>query len=167
MDAVGGDTCAGQHDGDHRQHQKGHNDLHGVGDKGNHLAHLHRTQIHRLAAKPDDQQAGAVHDQGHKGHHGNHGTVGEQLGFHQIGVCLVKALFLKSLATEGADGHNAGQNLAADKVQTVNKGLHLLELGHCHAHQKGNQQQQGSHRHKDDPLQTGAALGNMQDAADA
>ena len=167
MDAVGSDACAGQHDGDHRQHQEGHNDLHGVGDKGNHFAYLHSSQIHRLAAKPDDQQAGAVHNQGHKGHHGNHGAVGEQLGFHQIGVRFVKALFLKSLAAEGADGHNAGQDLAADKVQPVNKSLHQLKLGQCHAHQESNQQQQGSHCHKDDPFKTGVALGNVQDTADA
>ena len=141
--------------------------MHGVGDKGNHFAYLHSTQIHRLAAKPDDQQAGAVHNQGHKGHHGNHGAVGEQLGFHQIGVRFVKALLLKGLAAEGADGHNAGQDLAADKVQPVNKSLHQLKLGQCHAHQESNQQQQGSHCHKDDPFQTGVALGNVQDTADA
>ena len=77
VDAVCGHTGTGQHHGHHRQHQEGHDDLHRVGDEGDHLAHLHVAGIHGLAAEPDDEQAGAVHDKGHKGHHGDHGAVGE------------------------------------------------------------------------------------------
>ncbi len=142
VDTVSGHASAGQHNGHHREHQEGHDNLHRVGDEGNHLADLHRAKVHRFAAEPDNQQAGAVHNQGHKRHHGNHCAVGEELGFHQIGIGLVEALFLKALTAEGADGHNAGQDFAADQVQAVNQRLHLLELRQGHVHQEDNQHQQ-------------------------
>ena len=64
-----------------------------------------------------------------KGHHGDHRAVGEKLGAHQVGVGTVEPLFLKGLAAEGADRHNAGQNLAADKVQPIYKVCICLNLG--------------------------------------
>ena len=124
VDALRSHTGAGQHDGHHGQHQEGHDDLHGVGDECNHLAHLHISGIHGLAAEPDDEQAGAVHDEGHKGHHGHHGAVGEQLGAHQLPAGGIKALFLKGFAAECTHRHHAGQDLAADEVQLVHQGLH-------------------------------------------
>ena len=167
VNAVGGHTGARQHNGYHRQHQERHDDLHRVGDEGDHLADLHRAHIHGLAAEPDDEQACAVHDQRHKGHHGDHRAVGEKLGAHQVGVGTVEPLFLKGLAAEGADRHDAGQYFAADKVQPIHKGLHLLELGHGDIHQHSDEQQQRHHRDKDDPCQPRVAAGHMQDAADA
>ena len=109
-------------------------------------SHLQIAHVHGFAAEPDDQQAGAVHDEGHKGHHGNHGMVGEQLGAHQVFVGLVEALLLKLFTAEGTHRHDAGQNLAADKVQPIHKGLHLLELGHGDIHQHSDEQQQRRHR---------------------
>ena len=167
VDAVCGHTGTGQHDGHHGQHQEGHDDLHGVGDEGNHLAHLHGAVVHGLAAEPDDEQAGAVHDQGHKGHHGHHGAVGEQLGAHQVLVGLVEALFLKLFAAEGTHRHDAGQDLAADEVQPVHQRLHDLELGHGHVHQEEDEQQQQSHVQYHDPGQARAAAHHMEHTADA
>ncbi len=167
VDAVRSHTGAGQHDGHHGQHQEGHDDLHGVGDECDHLAHLHGAVVHGLAAEPDDQQAGAVHDEGHKGHHGNHGTVGEQLGAHQVCVGLVEALLLKLFAAEGTHRHDAGQNLAADEVQPVHQLLHDLELGHGHTViRTEDEQQQNGHGQHDDPGKAGAAVRHA-DAANA
>jgi len=142
VDAVCSDTGAGQHHGHHGQHQEGHDDLHRVGDEGDHLAHLHIARIDGLAAEPDDEQTGAVHDEGHKGHHGDHGAVGEQLGAHQLAAGLVEALFLKFFAAERAHRHHAGQDLAADEVQLIHQGLHDLELRHGEIHQKGDEGEQ-------------------------
>ena len=167
VDTVGCHTGTGQHDGYHRQHQEGHDDLHCVGDESNHLAHLHVAQVHGLTAEPDDEQASAVHDESHKRHHGSHGAVGKQLGAHQIAVGFIKTGFLKLFAAEGANGHDAGQDLAADKVQPVDQRLHLLEFRHSHVHQDGDKHQQRSHRHKDDPGKTGIARCHVQNAANA
>ena len=167
VNAVRSHTGTGQHDGDHREHEERHDDLHRVGDERDHLTHLHAAQIHRLAAEPDDEQARAVHDERHKRHHGDHRAVGEQLGLHQVGVGPVKALFLKFLAAERADGHNAGQDFAADKVQPVHQNLHLLEFRHGYVHQNGDERQQCGHGHKDDPFQPRVAAGNVHNAADA
>ena len=142
-------------------------DLHRVGDEGDHLAHLHVAGIHGLAAEPDDEQAGAVHDKGHKGHHGDHGAVGEQLGAHQLLAGLVKALFLEGLAAERAHRHHAGQNLAADEVQLVHKGLHDLELRHRDVHQEHDEAEQQDHVQHDDPGKAGVALHDMEHTADA
>ena len=167
VDALRSHTGAGQHDGHHGQHQEGHDDLHGVGDKGNHFAHLHSAGIHGLAAEPDDEQAGAVHDQGHKGHHSHHSAVGEQLGAHQLPVGLVKALLLKLFAAEGAHRHDAGQNFAADQIQPVHQLLHHLEFGHGNAHQEEQQQQKQCHVQHHDPGKAAAAAYNVQHAANA
>ena len=167
VNTVGCHTGAGQHDGHHGQHQEGHDDLHGVGDERDHLAHLHGAGVHGLTAEPDDEQAGAVHDKGHKGHHGHHGTVGEQLGAHQVFVGLVEALLLKLFTAEGAHRHDAGQNLAADKVQPVHQLLHDLEFRHGNAHQEEDEQQQNGHIQHNDPGKAGAAVQHMQHAANA
>ena len=167
VDTVSGHTGTGKHHGHHGQHQERHDDLHGVGNECDHLAHLHISGIHGLAAEPDDEQAGAVHDKGHKGHHGDHGAVGEQLGAHQVLVGLVEALFLKLFAAEGTHRHDAGQDLAADEVQPVHQRLHDLELGHGHVHQEEDEQQQQSHVQHHDPGKARAAADDVQHTADA
>ena len=167
VDTVRRHTSARQHDRHHRQHQERHDDLHRVGDEGDHLADLHRAQVHGLAAEPDDQQAGAVHDQCHKRHHGGHCAVGEQLGAHQVTVGFVKACFLEFFAAERANRHNAGQDFAADKVQPVNQRLHQFKLGHGKVHQNRDEHQQRRNRGKDDPFQPGIARCHVQNAANA
>ena len=166
VDALGGHTGTGQHDGHHGQHQEGHDDLHGVGDEGNHLAHLHVAGIHGLAAEPDDQQAGAVHDEGHERHHGHHGPVGEQLGAHQFFAGLVEAFLFKGFAAEGTHRHDTGQDLAADEVQPVHQRLHDLEFGHGNVHQEDDQAEQERHVQHDDPCQARVALHHVHHAAD-
>ena len=167
VDTVSSHTGTGKHHGHHGQHQERHDDLHGVGDECDHLAHLHVSCIHGLAAEPDDEQAGAVHDQGHKGHHGHHGTVGEQLGAHQLPAGSIKTLFLKGFAAECTHRHHTGQDLAADEVQLVHQRLHDLELGHGDAHQNRDEQKQSGHVQHDDPGKAGVALGDVHHAADA
>ena len=93
--------------------------------------------------------------------------VGIKLGVHQIAVGLVKALFLVLFAAEGADRHDAGQNLTRDKVEAVHKGLHDFELGHGKCHQHGNKQQEQDDRHRDNPGQARAGLGHMENTAHA
>ena len=167
VDTVGGHARTGQHDCHHGQHQEGHDNLHGVGDEGNHLAHLHGPHIHGLAAEPDDEQTGAVHDQRHERHHTGHSAVGEQLGLHQFPVGHIKPLFLKLLAAEGAYWHDTGEDFPADQVEPVHQRLHEFELGHGNLHQYTDENQQRRHRQEGNPGQAGVAAGHMDDAADA
>lgn len=67
VDTVSSHTGTGRHHGHHGQHQERHDDLHGVGDECDHLAHLHPCFPASMAAEPDDGRLGAIHDQVIKG----------------------------------------------------------------------------------------------------
>ena len=118
-DTVRGDYRTGSDDGDHGQHQKAHDDDHGIGQKCGHLADLHGAFVDMVSADPDDQDRDTVHDKHHKGTHDGHGAVGEQLRLQQIGVGFIKTLFLMAFPGERADRHDAVQDLAGDQIDFI------------------------------------------------
>ena len=100
-------TCrnigARQHDRNHADHQKRHDNNHGVRDEGDHVTGLNRARIDVGSAHPHDKNRNGIHNQHHCRHHECHGPVREQLRAIQRRACLVEALFLILLPIECAD----------------------------------------------------------------
>ena len=160
-------ACTGQHDGDHGDHQEGHDDLHGIGDEGDHVAHLHGSGIDPVSAEPDDHHSDTVHDQHHGRHHDIHDPVGEQLGFHQVLIGRIKPVFLVFFPVEGTDDGKPGQDFPRHQVQAVHQRLHLLKFGHCYSEKRHHQHKNRHHSHNDDPAEPGPGSRHSDDAANA
>ena len=104
-----------------------------------------------MAAHPYNQQADAVHHQCHYRHHRYHGAVYEQRIRGEVLIGLVETFLLKGLCGKGADDHQAGEMLAADKVQLVDELLHFLEARQRHHEQHQNDTQHHNERQQQDP----------------
>ena len=126
---------AGQHNGDHRNHQKRHNDLHGIRDKRNHVPDLKISHINAVAANPHDEHAHAVHNQHHRGHHHCHHPVCKKLRGHEILVRHIKAFLLKLFPRKRTNDRKPRENLPGYQVQTVHQLLHDLKLWQSDSHQ--------------------------------
>ena len=165
FDSVRRHTGPWQHDGNHGKHQKGHDDLHGIGHKGHHIPHLQIAGIDSLCAEPDDHHCDPVHNQHHHRHHKIHHPVGKQLGFHQIGVGLVKPLFLELFPGKGADDQKARKDFPGDKVHPVHQLLHDFEFGHGDIDQRQDKDKNRCHRHRNDPPHPGPGPGHFDNSA--
>ena len=145
VDALCGNLGARQEHRDHGHHEEAHDDEHGVGDEGDHVAGLDGAVVDIARGDPHDQHRNAVHDQHHAREHERHHPVREQLGALELQARFVEALFFVLLAVEGPDDRQAGQHLAGNQIHPVDQSLHDLELGqgqhheqHDQAHHQGN-----------------------------
>ena len=112
-------TCTRKHDGNHRNHQKGHDDLHRIGHKRHHIANLQVSGVDSLCTEPHDHDGNAVHNQHHRRHHKGHDAVGEQLRFHQVLVRFIKPFFFEFFSGKCTDNRKPSQNFPGNQVHPV------------------------------------------------
>ena len=155
LDSFRSHSGTGKHNGNHGDHQEGHDNLHGIGDKRHHVAYLKVPRIDSLSSEPYDHDGNTVHNQHHHRHHKGHDTVGEQLGFHQILICGFKTVFLEFFPAESTDDGDSGKDFPGHQIQTVHQGLHFLEFGHSHLHQHKHHDGNSRYRYPDNPAQAG------------
>ena len=141
--------------------------MHGVLNEGHHVAHLQVAGGDLLAAEPHDEQGQAIHHQGHGGHHGGHGPVDEEGVGGEVVISLFKAVLHEFLIGEGTHHHQAADLLAADQVEAVHQGLHLLKAGHGHGKEHQQQAQHDDEGQSQHPGQVDAGGQAHDEAANA
>ena len=111
IDTLSCNACPRKHNRHHGDHQKGHDDLHGILHKCHHISNLHGSVIHCMSSVVDDQNGNTIHDQHHSRHHKCHTAVDKQVGLCQSVIGILKTRLLVFLTAERPDDRNTGQYL--------------------------------------------------------
>ena len=157
----------GHHHKHHGDHQEGGDNLHGILDKGHHVADLQRGFRNGMAAYPHNHYRYHVHDEHHRGHHGRHDPLYKAVGIRQIFVGGLKTLLLIFLIAEGTHHHHSAEILPAHQVQPVNELLQGFKFGHGNGQRHNDQPDHYNYGHGDDPAHGHAFAYRKYDAANA
>ncbi len=156
-----------QHNGNHRQHQKRHDDLHRISNKCHHITDLQIAKVYSLSAEPYDSNRNGIHDKHHNRHHESHDPVGEHLCRHQLFIGLIKSFFFIFFTAESSDDRNTCEDLSGNQVHFVHQCLHQLEFRHGNSHQRSDQKKDYADCYRNDPAHARFCMRNLDNASDS